>query len=211
MNLLVVKLSAIGDVVLSLPFLEAVRRRYPEAGITWLVEEAAADIVTDHPLIDRVVISRRKSWMRGLKQGRLLSTAREVRGFISDLRQGAHDPAVDLQGLFKSGILTRLSGASRRIGFDKTREFSYLFPERAPGALRSWTGTPCCGTWMWPPTWARTRPSGCTGFPFHEEAVRQAAALLAGIEPAPGRGQSGGQVAHQAVARGFLAGVVRPP
>ena len=127
MNILIVKLSAIGDVVMSLPFLEALRRRYPQGHITWLVEEAAADIVRDHPLLDRVLVSRRKYWIKNIKSGRLPSTWREVRVFLNELRDREYDLVVDLQGLFKSGILSFLSGGRRRIGFDRTREFSYLF------------------------------------------------------------------------------------
>jgi lipopolysaccharide heptosyltransferase I len=127
MNILIVKLSAIGDVVMSLPFLEAMRGRYPRAHITWLVEEAAADLVREHPLLDRVLVSRRKYWFKNVKSGRLPSTWREASGFLKELRDREYDLVVDLQGLFKSGILSFLSGGRRRVGFDGTREFSYLF------------------------------------------------------------------------------------
>ncbi len=120
MNILIVKLSAIGDVVQSLPFLEAMRR-------TWLVEEASADLLTDHPALDRVLVSRRKTWVRELKQGHVGRTLGRIRAFLKDLRAEKYDLLVDLQGLFKSGILAFLSGGRRRVGFDRTRELSYLF------------------------------------------------------------------------------------
>lgn len=127
MNLLIVKLSAIGDVVMSLPFLEALRRHMPDARITWLVEEAAADLVLDHPRLDRVIVSSRKTWTRHIKKGDFRSTFGRVSEFLRELRSGDFDLTVDLQGLFKSGILTGLSRAPRRLGFDRTRELSYLF------------------------------------------------------------------------------------
>ena len=133
MNVLIVKLSAIGDVVLSLPFLSALRKAKPEARLTWLVEEAASDLVVDHPLLDRVIVSRRKSWTRDLKAGRPDSALAGVRSFLKELQEEKYDLAVDLQGLFKSGILIFLSRAGRRVGFDRTREYSYLFlNERLP-------------------------------------------------------------------------------
>ncbi|MDY6850989.1 MAG: lipopolysaccharide heptosyltransferase I [Thermodesulfobacteriota bacterium] len=127
MNILIVKLSAVGDVVQSLPFLEALRRAFPQARLTWLVEEAASGIITGHPLLDRVIISRRKHWQKELKKGRIRSTLGEVVRFRRDLRAEKFDLVIDLQGLFKSGILVYLSGGRRRIGFDRSRELSYLF------------------------------------------------------------------------------------
>jgi heptosyltransferase I len=127
MNILIVKLSAIGDVILSLPFLEALKHRYPQARITWLVEEAAADLVTGHPALDRVVISRRKTWLKLIKQGRATKAFKDIARFYRELRAETYDLAIDLQGLFKSGILTYMSGARVRLGFDHTREQAYRF------------------------------------------------------------------------------------
>jgi ADP-heptose:LPS heptosyltransferase len=62
-NILIVKLSAIGDVIHTLPALNAIRAHYPGAHITWLVEAAAADLVVGHRALDRVLISKRKSWL----------------------------------------------------------------------------------------------------------------------------------------------------
>ena len=59
-NILIVKLSAIGDVIHTLPSLAELRRLYPKAHITWVVEEAAADLILGHPHLDDVLVSRRK-------------------------------------------------------------------------------------------------------------------------------------------------------
>ena len=69
MNILIVKLSAIGDVIHTLPSLAALRRCYPDADISWVVEEAAADLLADHPDLNRVLISRRKTWLKELRAG----------------------------------------------------------------------------------------------------------------------------------------------
>jgi heptosyltransferase I len=134
MKILFIKLSAIGDVVQTLPALEAVKKTYPDSEITWIVEEAAAGILEGHPLIDRLLISRRKAWIRMLRNPlSLVGGMRNIMRFISELRSVQYDIAIDFQGLLKSGVLIGLSRAKRKIGFDRTRELSYLFlNERLP-------------------------------------------------------------------------------
>ena len=69
--ILIIKLSAIGDVIHTLPFLEVIRRRYPEAAIDWLIEEDASQIIEGHKELDRIIVSRRKSWQRAfLRSGK---------------------------------------------------------------------------------------------------------------------------------------------
>ncbi len=134
MKILLIKLSAIGDVVQTLPALEAIKKLYPNGEITWVVEEAAAGILEGHPLIDRILISRRKALTPMLKHPRtFLQGLGRIISFFRELRATQYDIAVDFQGLFKSGILIGLARAKRKIGFDKTRELSYLFlNERLP-------------------------------------------------------------------------------
>jgi len=134
MKILIVKLSAIGDVVQTLPALEAIKKTYPASSITWLVEEAASGILEGHPLIDTLLISRRKTWLNLLKNPFTFceGVVRIIR-FIRELRSVHYDIAIDFQGLLKSGILMFLARAERKIGFDRTRELSYLFlNERLP-------------------------------------------------------------------------------
>jgi heptosyltransferase-1 len=134
MHILFIKLSAIGDVVQTLPALEAIKRTYPGSDITWVVEEAAADILDGHPLIRRLLVSRRKSWTSMLKNPlTFFQGLGSIVRFFSELRSTRYDIAIDFQGLFKSGILIGLARAERKIGFDRTRELSYLFlNERLP-------------------------------------------------------------------------------
>jgi len=134
MDILIIKLSAIGDVVQTLPALEAIKKLHRAAKITWIVEEAAEDILQGHPLIDRLLISRRKAWLAMLRRPRtLLQGLREITGFIREIRKIHYDIAIDFQGLLKSGMLIGAARARRKIGFDRTRELSYLFlNERLP-------------------------------------------------------------------------------
>lgn len=128
MKILFIKLSAIGDVVQTLPALEAVKKAHPGSVIDWVVEEAAADILRGHPLINRLLISRRKAWLRMMRDPRAFPRGfRETSDFVRELRSDRYDIAIDFQGLFKSGVIIGLARAGRKIGFDRTRELSHLF------------------------------------------------------------------------------------
>ena len=127
MNILIVKLSAIGDVIHTLPSLSALRRLYPDAHITWVVEEAAADLVKNHPYLDAVLISRRKSWGKDFQRGQFRRSLEEIRSFIKILRQRPYDLVIDFHGLFKSSIIVFLSGGKRKLGYNSLQELSGLF------------------------------------------------------------------------------------
>jgi len=129
-NILIVKTSAIGDVIHTLPALNALRRKYPEARIDWLVEEAAADLVLGHKALDTVLVSRRKAWVRDLQQGRVLAAWRGFADFVKRMRAIEYDLLIDFQGLLKSGIFVGLARAKRKVGFGKGMEHaecSYIF------------------------------------------------------------------------------------
>jgi 3-deoxy-D-manno-octulosonic-acid transferase/heptosyltransferase-1 len=126
-SILIVKLSAIGDVVHSLPVLEALRNAYPGARIDWVVEEAAADILQGHPALDNVIVSPRKSVARAAATGRVTGCVRDAARFIGRLRSVRYDLVLDLQGLFKSGILVGLARGSRKVGMNDSREGAGFF------------------------------------------------------------------------------------
>jgi heptosyltransferase-1 len=127
MNILIVKLSAIGDVIHTLPSLAALRRCYPQAHISWVVEEAASDLLADHPMLDRVLVSRRRRWVRDLMEGRdRAAVLREGTAFLRALRDRPYDLVIDFHGLFKSAVLVLLSRGRRRLGYDSLQEGSGL-------------------------------------------------------------------------------------
>lgn len=135
MNILIVKLSAIGDVIHTLPSLSALRRCYPDADITWVVEAAAADLLTGNPALNRVIVSGRKRWIRELRQGRIAGPIGEMRSFVGELRRRPYDLVIDFHGLLKSAAIVLLSGGKRKLGYDSLQEGSGLFynekiPER---------------------------------------------------------------------------------
>lgn len=127
MNILIVKLSAIGDVIHTLPSLAALRRLYPDAHITWVVEEAASGLVLHHPMIDRVIIFSRKKWIEDFKNGNFQAVRQNARSFLKELRSRRFDLVIDFHGLFKSAMVVLASGGKRKLGYDSWQELSGLF------------------------------------------------------------------------------------
>jgi heptosyltransferase I len=137
MNILIVKTSAIGDVTHTLPALNALRHHFPKAHITWLVEEASAEILKGHQALDRVLICRRKQWIKEFSPSRsFFKILKEIRNFIKTLRDTEYDLVIDFQGLLKSGIWVFFSRGKRKVGFGPGMdhaEHSYIFlNERVP-------------------------------------------------------------------------------
>ncbi len=112
-RILIIKPSSLGDVVHTLPVLRALRRRYPAAEIVWLIKSAWAPLVAGHPDLDGVIAEP-------FTPGGWLRAARAARA-------GRYDIALDLQGLLRSGMLARASGAPIRIGLSDSREGSRWF------------------------------------------------------------------------------------
>ena len=129
MKILIVRLSSIGDAVQGIPCLVALKESFPDWKISWLVEETSAPILKNHPYLEHLFILRR-DW-RKKKEG--VSPLDVVEGTSNmwkvwrALRREHFDAAIDFQGLFKSGFWSWLSGAPRRIGHNKTREFAHYF------------------------------------------------------------------------------------
>lgn len=114
--ILLVRLTARGDVLLASPVVEALRRRYPKAHIAWAVESGARSMIEHHEGLDEIIVWDRAAWRSMIRAGRwgaLLRAFRELRG---RLRAPGFDIALDLQGLLRSGWVAWLSGAPVRIG-----------------------------------------------------------------------------------------------
>src|ERR671926_1032273 len=114
MRILFVKLGSIGDVVHTLPALAAVRRAAPGAKISWVVERRAAEILRDNPLLETLIEVDTKALRRWPMSGETLPAARRQ---LRRLRASPFDLAIDFQGLLKSALVAKLSGAPRRVGF----------------------------------------------------------------------------------------------
>ncbi len=123
-KILIIKPSSLGDIVHSLPFLNAVRETFPKSEIHWIVAKGLEGLLEGHPMINKLWIINKDDWKR-MKS--IKTTISELRLLFKSLRREKFDMTVDLQGLFRSGVLTTASGASVRVGFKEAREGSSIF------------------------------------------------------------------------------------
>jgi len=106
-RILIVRLSAVGDVIHAMPMANALRERFPRALLAWVAASPAATLLEGHRALDELIVLPRR-WMRSL--ARILALRRRLRAYRFDV-------AIDAQGLAKSAVAAWLSGAPRRIGF----------------------------------------------------------------------------------------------
>ncbi len=122
-RVLIVRPTALGDVARTVPVLATLRKAYPHAHIDWLVARAFAPAVRNHPMLNGVVEFDRKQLAHfGLSPAATKAGWR----FGKLLKEKNYDTVYDLQGLFRSGLFTRLTRARRRVGFANARELGWL-------------------------------------------------------------------------------------
>lgn len=116
-HIALVKLSSLGDVVHALPVARALRAWWPRAELTWVVERREQAILAGNPDLDYVVAVDTRLWRREFRRpGGTPAVIAKVRGLVRRLAAGRFDVAVDLQGLWKSGVITALTRAPLRVG-----------------------------------------------------------------------------------------------
>lgn len=128
-RILIVRTSAIGDVVFASPFAFALKQTHPTAHLAWLVEPGIHELLVDDPSIDEVILWPRAEWVALWREGRYDELRQRIGAFRRELRARQFDLAIDLQGLLKSGLLTWMSGAKRRIGLGSREGSQWLMTE----------------------------------------------------------------------------------
>ena len=129
-RILVVKLSSMGDVLHTLPALEALHRAFPRARIDWLVNRDYADLLSAHPRIHRLFFFERSRWGRW---DRIWKTPGEAWALIRCLQGQGFDWTVDFQGLLRSAAVAYATRAPVRVGFANGREGSpWFYTHRVP-------------------------------------------------------------------------------
>ncbi len=123
-RILIIKPSSPGDIIHALPVLHGLRRRFPDAHLAWLVASPFANLIEADPAIDEVIPFDRKRFGR-MWYNPVIRW--QFAAFVGRLRRRRFDLVIDLQGLFRSGFLTRVSGAGVRIGFAAAREMAGMF------------------------------------------------------------------------------------
>lgn len=123
-NILIIKPSSLGDIVLALPALSALRRSFPDARISWFVRPEFAPILQNRPHITEIIHFDRKllgrAWFNPFAFGSLVSLIRR-------LRRSKFDAVFDLQGLFRTASLAWLTGCKKRFGMANARELAHIF------------------------------------------------------------------------------------
>jgi len=116
-KILIVKLSALGDVVQTLPSLSLLKKVFPKSKIDWVVDKRNAEILEKHPYINKILVFSNNTFF----------SLKNFKKFLKDLRSEEYDAVIDYQGLLKSGIIIGLSKAKYKIGFANHREGSPIF------------------------------------------------------------------------------------
>ena len=145
-RILLIKLSAVGDVVHTIPVLNKLRRRYPKAQLDWLVTPGIAELLRHHPAITWIIEFEREAWSQPWRLAPFASYAR----LAAQLRRAKYDLVIDMHGQFRTAALTLATGAPARIGFDRPRARVWdasprKFPEQA--RKHAWQGARE-GSWL---------------------------------------------------------------
>ena len=122
-NILVVRPSALGDVFRTTPALVTLRKKAPEARIDCIVPEGFEDALRYHPALNEVIGFARRDFRHAWRNPELM---KRLRVWVRSIRERAYDWVFDLQGLARSGLITRLTAAPNRVGFANAREFAWL-------------------------------------------------------------------------------------
>lgn len=123
-KILIIKPSSLGDVVHSLPFLNSVRKCFPQAEIHWIIARELEGLLQGHPMVNKLWIINKDEWK---KIKNVKGTISELNTLFKKLKREKFDIVVDLQGLLRSGVLTAATSAPVRVGFSEAREGSKLF------------------------------------------------------------------------------------
>ncbi len=129
MKILIIRLSAIGDIVMASPLIDALQQRYPEAEISWLVQPESASLLRSNPQLTQVHVWDKSAWSKLRKAGGYAELFKTFRAFRRELRGCEFDLVLDCQGLLKSGFLAWITGAKRRIGLGSKEGSQWLMTE----------------------------------------------------------------------------------
>jgi lipopolysaccharide heptosyltransferase I len=115
-RILIVKLSAVGDIIHTLPAVAALRQAYPKAWLAWIVENTGANLLRGNPDIDELITVDTRAWRENWWVG-----LRHMWYVTRHLRRASFELCIDFQGLLKSALFASLSGAPVRLGFPRQR------------------------------------------------------------------------------------------
>ena len=121
-RILLIRPSALGDVLRTVPVAASIRKAFPSSTVHWIVQDGFKDAIRAHPAVDDVIPFPRRELARWWRSG---PVAAQTWRFFKSLAND-YDLAFDLQGLGRSGLMLRASKARRRVGFANAREFGWI-------------------------------------------------------------------------------------
>ena len=124
-NILVIRLSSIGDIIFCLPFILALRNTYPNSKITWLVEKKYTKLISNDPCVDSIIEWERDEWEKLLKSRKISNVLGRIYQFKKMLKKQSFDMVIDLQGLLKTNLMSWFTGANTRVSLGS--EFGGFF------------------------------------------------------------------------------------
>ena len=116
MKVLIVKTSALGDIVQTFPVIEYIKKKFPEASIDWVVEQPFSSLISAHPGVEHTITIDTKAWRKGFLSSGVRSNMYQA---IKRLRHEHYDVIFDLQGNVKSGLVTAFARGKTKIGFSR--------------------------------------------------------------------------------------------
>ncbi|MDY7030884.1 MAG: glycosyltransferase family 9 protein [Thermodesulfobacteriota bacterium] len=125
-RILIIRPSAIGDIIMASPVIKTLRKAYPQAYIAWLVEPALMDLLRHNKELDEVICWPKEEWKGLIKRGRFIRLIRKVLHLRNVLRKRRFEIAIDALGLLKGRMLAFLSGAKERISFESKEPGRFL-------------------------------------------------------------------------------------
>ncbi len=128
-DILIVRLSAIGDVVMSSAILPPLRRKWPQARIHWLTEDMGGEVLAGCTELTSLIVIPRRRWKKLLAERHYLQFWREVRAVRRKIRDLHPDLVIDAQGLLRSALWAWTSGAPRRVGLRSHEGAQFLMNE----------------------------------------------------------------------------------
>ncbi len=123
-RILIIKPSALGDIILALPALSALKRSFPGAKISWFVRPEFAPLITGHPYLSDIILFDRKQLSKWWCSP---GSFKSLWSLVNQLRAGKFDLVFDFQGLFRTGFFSWVTGSKRRFGMAGARELAHLF------------------------------------------------------------------------------------
>ena len=125
-RILIIRTSAIGDIVMASPMIRVIRQAWPDSYLAWLVEPASRELLELHPMLDDTLLWPKTEWRQLLKAGRLIKLGKTILQFRQKLHRFDFTHVLDAQGLMRTRFMAYLTGAKERIGLDSREPGRFL-------------------------------------------------------------------------------------